>query len=302
MHWNKLLAALAVAISLSANASPVLRIVVPYPPGGPADFIARLIQPILATELNRQVQVENRPGASGDIGTVVVANAPASETVLLINTVGVVINTISPDAAYNEQQLIPLINFGKIPMVLVMSAKSKVVSYKQLAALDEMYPLTFASSGPRTATGMYNKEFKQVSKKNIISVGYKGVGQAWADILSSNIDGGFFYYTQATPFLDKGKIFVLGVDWPSRVPQLNKVPTFDELGIKGINHHNWWVLLSNKSSNKDEMLQIQDVIARMLSVNSNQFDTIGLYTEKSQIIPASDFLSQERHKYIKLFD
>jgi hypothetical protein len=144
--------ALLVSQLVLAN-SDIIKIVVPFPPGGPTDIMARAIQHELQEKMTKTIVVEYRPGASGTIGTALVANSDPVETMLLINSSATYINlSIKKSSGYQLNQLVPLVHLGNSPFALVVSPKLGVKNFDEFKKLNLNRPLNYGSSGPGSTT------------------------------------------------------------------------------------------------------------------------------------------------------
>jgi tripartite-type tricarboxylate transporter receptor subunit TctC len=228
---KKILFLMSLLFALNASAE-TLRIVVPYPPGGPADAIARQLQRDLS---DYTIIVENKVGASGEIGTAYTANL--NEPAIVVNTVGILTSPELP-------QLKKVTTLGRIPLILV-SAK-----------LDRHFKnwthVNFATSGIGTATHNATQELITKLKLDAELIPYKGVGQSIIDIMTGQVDAGFIYYNQMR---NDERLHVIAVEWPRRLDIIPTVPTFRELGINDVGHNNWWAVYSNKFVKTDTLHQ-----------------------------------------------
>ena len=168
---------------LSGNAVSQTRIIVPFPPGGGADALARLMAPKLTELWKEQVIVENKPGASGHIGADFVARSPADGKTLLMSSTASLTEK-------NVHQFAPVTLVSASPYVLVVSLKTQSSSVTDLISFARANPgkLTFGSSGTGAASHLSAELFKSMAKIDLLHVPYKGTGQAVTDLLAGQID------------------------------------------------------------------------------------------------------------------
>src|SRR5260221_1483076 len=159
------------------------KIIVPFPPGGGADALARLMAPKLGELWNGQVIVENKPGASGRIGADFVAQSPPDGRTLLMSSTASLTEK-------NVHQFAPLTLVSASPYVVTLSSKTNLSSVKELISYARANPgrLTFASSGTGAASHLCAELFKSMAKVDLLHVPYKGTGQAVTDLLTGQVD------------------------------------------------------------------------------------------------------------------
>lgn len=242
---SKALAALLLAgcapFTLAAGAQypdrPV-KLVVPYPPGGGNDVIARIIAPTLAQTLGTQIVVDNRPGAGGTIGTGQVARAEADGyTILIINT----LPHTSAAGLYPQLPFDPIKDFrsigmiGWVPYLLAVNNAVPAKTVEQFVELAKTKPgdLTYASAGVGSATHLAGEFFKTYTKVDILHIPYKGGGPAMADLLAGQVNATFENIAALTPYLQKGTLRGLMATSKQRSPLFPELPTMDESGYPG---------------------------------------------------------------------
>ena len=301
---KKLFTVIAILLAQVALADTI-KIIVPYPPGGPTDNIARIIQEELSSQLPDTFIVEYKAGAASAIGTASVANANPSETVLLVNSVPSLVNAITKvGPEYNVADLIPLSYLGRTPYVLVVSTKFNVKSIKEFKKLNSTNPIMFATAGVNSASGITIDHFKSIVNKNIIPVPYKGTTASLVDLMSGQIDGGFYYYAQILPFINEGKVIPIAVEWDHRLSKLPATPTLKEFNISDLGYNNWWVLFSNNSKNTQKLNQIKAVMSNLVESSSGKakLKEVGLETINQTVNPTTfvDLETKRLSKYISI--
>lgn len=249
-HLNRrcitiLLAAAALAPVAHAQGYPEksIRLVVPWPAGGGADAVGRAVAQALTTELGQTVYVENVAGAGGNIGTQqFIRSAPDGYTLLLATSSTNVANPYLYKKTGFEpvKDFTPVASVALIPSVLVVPAASKFKSPQEIIAAAKAAPgkLAYGSGGVGASAHLAGELFKSVAKVDITHVPYKGSGPALTDVMGGQLD--FMFDTGAFSHIKGGKIRALAVAADKRQPSIPEVPTFDELGIKGMVMNAWY--------------------------------------------------------------
>jgi tripartite-type tricarboxylate transporter receptor subunit TctC len=237
------LASLFLAVLFSASAlaqafpAKPVRIVVPFPPGGGADSLARLMAPKLTELWREQVIVENKPGASGHIGADLVAQSPADGyTVLMSSTASL--------TEKNVHQFAPVTLVSASPYVLTLALKNNFQNVKELIGYARANPgkLTFGSSGTGAASHLSAELFKSMAKVDLLHVPYKGTGQAVTDLLAGQIDLLFAPAQAVMPHVKAGKLKAVATTGAKRSETLPELPTVGET-VPGYVAVGWFGLL-----------------------------------------------------------
>ncbi|SAI51489.1 lipoprotein [Bordetella ansorpii] len=250
------LAACAVAAVSALAAAPAraetfpqrsITLVAPFAPGGSVDIAARLIADAWGKSLGQTVVVENRAGASGNIGMAAVARAKPDGYTLAINTMSLAINpSLFKDMPFDT--LKDLRSVGTVATsqhVLTVTNGLPVSSVAELLAYVRARPaneLSFGSAGSGSTFHMAAELFKSVSKTQILHVPYKGGGPAMVDTISGQVQMSFPVLSAAKPQVDGGKLRALGVTGKTRSPLLPDVPTIAESGLPGYEFNTWFVV------------------------------------------------------------
>jgi tripartite-type tricarboxylate transporter receptor subunit TctC len=228
------LAALPCAAAFAQDyPSRPVRMVVPWPPGGVTDVIARGLAASLGDSLGQQVVIDNRPGAAGTLGVGIVAKAPADGyTVMLTDVPSHAISaTLYKSLPYDPlKDVEPLSLPSRSPLVLVVPAKLGVKSIPQLIDLAKtrVGKLSFASSGPGSITHLSAERFKRDAKVDLLHVPYKGGAPATAAMVAGESDLGFVCISAAVPHIKAGRLTLLGVTAAKRSPVFPDAPAVAE--------------------------------------------------------------------------
>ena len=230
---------LGVALPARAN-GPLVRIVVPFAAGGPGDFTGRLMALHLAKELGQNVIVENKPGANGNLGAQLVADAPADGTTILLNTVGMqAINPLLyPSLRFSPSKDFVTLGIGSVvPNVMVVHpTKLGVNTLQELVALAKKEPgkLTYATFGPGSSPHIYTSLLLKNAGITAIQVPYKGSAPASADVMAGTVDFLFDSMTTSLGLIKGGKLKGLAIASAQRSPLVPEVPTMKECGYPDV--------------------------------------------------------------------
>ncbi|WP_459616116.1 Bug family tripartite tricarboxylate transporter substrate binding protein [Bordetella sp. 2513F-2] len=249
---------------LGSNPQPA-RIVVPFSAAGPTDFIARQFGQVLARELGVPVVVENKAGASGNIGTqYVVDSAPDGATLVHMTAAMQAINPIMyPEARFDpETDLIPIGITGSLANVLVVHPDSGMKTIEDLVAKGKKSELTFATFGPGTSPHIYGSLLRKLTGIKAMPIAYKGSGNAKADMLAGRIDFMFDSMTTAVGTVTGGQLRGLAITSAQRSALLPDVPTLEEKGYGGTNLNFWFVLQAPAQTPPDVVQRLRELVER----------------------------------------
>ncbi len=230
-----------------------VRVIIPFPPGGPTDVLGRLVAQKLSERLGQNFVIDNKPGASGMIGADMVAKAPADGYTLLVNASLHVINpSLYEKSRYNAiTDFAPLSNLADVPLVLVVGAQTPVQTIKDVIAWVKSAkgPVNFASSGNATAPHLAGEAFKVAAGlENLQHIPYKGSSPALTDLLGGQVQMMFDSLPSSQPFIKSGALKAIAVTTPRRSSALPNVPTVAESGIPGFNFSTWYGMWAPKST------------------------------------------------------
>jgi tripartite-type tricarboxylate transporter receptor subunit TctC len=219
-----------------------VRMIVPFPPGGPTDVMGRLISQSLSEMLGQQVYVENRPGAGSTLAGKIAANAePDGYTLLLGSAATLAIGpTLYRDAEYDPKSFVPVAMVAEVPYVMVASPKSPVGSVSELIDYAKAHPGKLNFGVPNGAPPhMLAAWFKDLTKTDFVLVTYRGGANVLSDLLGGQIDLAVETCSILLPQLRDGKLRPLGTPSPKRLADLPDVPTMAELGVLGFIASSW---------------------------------------------------------------
>ncbi len=257
MLRSLLFLALAFSGPLAAQSFPSqpIRLIAPFPPGGSVDIMARLIADPLAHQLNGKIVIENRSGASGNIGMELAARAKPDGYTIVLNTIPLATN----QALFDKLSWDPVKDFAPIgmvataPHVLVVPPKVKATSVADLVKLARASPgrMTYASAGVGTTFHLCGEMFKDSTGTFILHVPYRGGGPALLDTLGGQVDMSFPTLSAALPHVKAGNLRALAVTGTQRSSLLPDVPTLSEAGVRDFQFTQWLALLAPAATPKD---------------------------------------------------
>ena len=240
------------ALALPAHAQPAdwpqkpIRIVVPYAPGGSADTLGRLIAKHLGDAFKQTVVVENKGGAGGIIGSALTAKSAPDGYTLVVSGIGShVIAPVDQPAGFD-----PMKDFSHIallagpPLALVVNAELPVRDFAGLVSYVRSNPqgLSWGSPGQGTHGHLTGELFRTQAKLNMVHISYKGAGPAVADLIANQIPAAFMTLSSANAHVQSGKLRLLALSSPKRLPEYPGVPTLAELGYPGLTGITWFAL------------------------------------------------------------
>jgi tripartite-type tricarboxylate transporter receptor subunit TctC len=234
---------LAVALTVAASAlaqtypSKPIRVVVPFPPGGGTDIVARTVTPKMAEILGQPFIIENRAGAGGNIGTEVVAKAPADGYTLLVASASTAINTtLYPNLPWDPtRDFTPVVLMVVNNHLLAAHPSLPANNVQELLALARAKPgsITYASYGPGSSAHLTGELFKLMAHVDLLHVPYKGAAPAVNDLLGGQVNIMFADVAALLPHIKSGKLKALGIASAKRFEGLPDVPTIAESGVPG---------------------------------------------------------------------
>lgn len=268
--WGVATALLAsVAAAQNFPTKPV-RIIVPFPPGGGVDIVARIMGPKLAASYGQQVVIENRAGAAGIIGTEVAARAaPDGHTWLLATMGNLTVNkhlysrmTVDP-----AREFAPVTQVVAVHFVMVAHPSLPVRNVKELIALAKSRPgeITYSSSGAGGAPHLGGELFNRMAQVKLAHIPYKGSGPSFADLLGGHVSLTFDSMLQALPYIRSGKLKALAVLGPKRAVQLPDVPTVGET-LPGYALTNWFGMVVPAATSPQLVARIHADVTKALQL------------------------------------
>ncbi len=232
-------------VSAQAQEYPVrpIRFIVSYPPGGPADILARSLAQKLGEGLGQQVLVDNRGGANGNIGAEIAAKSPPDGYTIFMMTSSHAANvTLYPKLGYDlMRDFAHVSNVASYPLMLVVHPSVAARTVAELVADAKARPgiLNFASAGSGGGAHLAGELFKAMAGVNLVHIPYKGTGPALLDVVGGQVNLMFAGVSAAVPHVRTGKLRALGVSSQGRLKALPDIPTISDAGVKGYEIASW---------------------------------------------------------------
>jgi len=267
-----LTAALAGAVSVSAQPYPSrpVRFIVPFPPGGATDIIAREIAQKLGEGFRQQVVVDNRGGGGQKIGTDLVAKSTPNGYTILLCSVSHAINPgLYPKLPYDSiHDFAPIALVASTSLALVVHPSLAANSVKELIALATVRPgkLNYGSSGNGTGGHLASELFKTMTGIGMTHIPYKGGGPAYVDLIAGQIDLMITSPAPMVPLVKAGKLRALATTGSRRSSSMPDVPTIAEAGVAGFEAISWYGILAPAGTSREIVARLQAEIAKALQL------------------------------------
>ncbi len=266
------LTALCAATQAHSQQYPVkpIRYIVPFPPAGATDILARWVGEKLSQVFGQQVIIENRPGAAGGLGTEFVTKAPPDGYTILMATAA---QSIS-ETLYTKQpfsfarDLAPVALVGRVPNVMEVHPSVPARTVKEFIALAKARPgqLNFASSGSGTTLHMSGELFKLMTGTDILHVPYKGSAQALTDLMSGQVSVMWDNLPASMPHLKGGRLRAIAITTSTRYPGLPDLPTVAESGVPGYEASAWFGVMAPAATPRDVIARLNTEINRAVNL------------------------------------
>lgn len=265
--------------------SKPVKTIVPFPAGGVADVLARLVAQKLSASMGEQFIVENRPGAGTNIGSDLVAKSPADGYTLLMASSSNVINV----SLYRELSYDPIKDFApisvvaKVPMMLVVHPSMPANSVQDFISLAKREEIAYASAGNGSPAHMAAELFKYLTGAKLLHIPYKGAPPAVNDLIGGRVPVMFTNLSVTLPHIKSGRLRALGYGAPQRTSALPDLPTIAEAGVPGYDSTVWWGLVAPSGTPKEiierlskevnKVLQMPDVQEKFIAGGMDPFGT-----------------------------
>ncbi|MDB5812270.1 MAG: hypothetical protein JWN94_4392 [Betaproteobacteria bacterium] len=262
--------ALAAVAGAQSYPSKPVRFVSPYPPGGANDILARIIGQKLGENLGQQMVIENRGGATGNIGAEYVAKAaPDGYTILMGQASNLTINVSLMKMPYDPiKDLAPVTLVATTPNLLVVHPSLPVKTVKDLVALARAKPgsINYASSGSGSAGHLAGELFNRVAKIDMVHIPYKGAAPALTDVVAGQAQIYFTSPISAQPFVKGGRLRMVAVTSLKRSASMPEIPTVAESGYPDFDVVSWWGVLTPAAVPKDIIGKLHTEIVKVLAL------------------------------------
>lgn len=302
------LAAVHAATPATAAEYPVkpVRLVVPFAPGGSSDMVARLMGTKLTEAWGQQIIVENRPGASTNIGASFVArSAPDGYTLFLANANHTVNPGLLKSLPYDPvKDFAPIVRIANQTLVLLVHPSLPARSVTQFIQLAKARPgeLDFASPGLGTSSHMTGVLFQSMTGINMVFVPYKGAGPSLIDLVAGQVTVGASGLTSSIQYITTGRLRALGVTTARRSMLMADIPTIAESGVPGFEVTNWFGLLAPAGTPAPIVEKIHQETARQVGLEDNKRQMLKMGLEPSLSSPAEfdGFIRSEIGKWTRV--
>jgi tripartite-type tricarboxylate transporter receptor subunit TctC len=263
------LATLAASAAAQNYPSGSMRLIVPFPPGGGTDILARAIAQKLNEAWGVPVVVDNRGGANGTIGAALAAKAAPDAHTMLIVPSGFAVNpSIYKNLPFDSlKDLAPVTELAASPLILTLHPSFPPKSVKELIAFLKTHPETnYGSSGNGSPPHIATELFKMLTGTKMTHIPYKGAGPATVDLIAGQIPIYFMNALSAAPYIKSGRLRALGVTTDRRFAAFPDIPTIAEAGVPGYSMSNWYGMLVTGGSPRPAIDKLHAEVVRILNL------------------------------------
>jgi tripartite-type tricarboxylate transporter receptor subunit TctC len=292
------------AIAQSSYPSKPIRFIAPFPPGGATDTLCRVLAQKLSDGLGQPVTVDNRPGASGNIGHELAMKAPPDGYTLLLTNSSTL--TTNPHL-FKSLPFDPVADFAPVSLVatagqvLVVHPSVPASSVAELVALAKARPgqLNFGSGGKGIQSHISGEMFKSMTGVNIVHVPYKGTVQAVADLVAGQVQLVFADMVPAMPHIKSGRVRPLAVTVTERSPALPEVPTMIEAGVPDYSATLWWAVALPKGAEPGLVQRLNGELKRIISLPDVQerYASLGMNPAHSSPREVTELIRSDTRKF-----
>jgi tripartite-type tricarboxylate transporter receptor subunit TctC len=300
------LAAAGLAAAQSWPAKPI-RVIVPYPPGGTSDILARALGPGMQAALGQPWVVENKPGATGNVGADLVAKSPADGYTLLLADIGslAIAPSVVPTLAYDPvKDFAPVAMVAYSPHLLVVHPSVSVKDSKELIALARAKPdsLNFAVSGMGGANHLAGIDFAQRAGIKWTYIPYKGGSQALTDMVGGQAQVMFNGALATYPFVKDGKLKALAVSSAKRFPTMPDIPTVAEMGMAGFETGSFQGIVAPTGTPPEVLNKLHATVTQVLSTPEmkERLDKAGAELRPQTSAQFGTFIRAEKDRWAKV--
>lgn len=284
-----------------------IRWIVPFPPGGAMDVMARALAEYSSKTLGQAIVIENKPGAGGNIGTELVARSPADGYTMLITSIGMATNKY----LYQKLSYDPVKDFSGVSLIAVVpnvlvtnSTQPNVKNVTDVIVNARANPgkLTYASAGNGTSIHLAGEVFTSMAKIDMQHIPYKGSGPAVTDLLGGQVNYMFDSITSAKPHIESGKLRPLGLTTSKRSKALPNVPTIAESGLPGYEVTPWFAVFVPSGTPKPIINKLNNALVTALKNPEikTKFDNIGAEIIGSTPDEVTSYLNKEIERWGKV--
>jgi tripartite-type tricarboxylate transporter receptor subunit TctC len=308
-----LIAACAAALSWHGMVTPAMaqenyptrlvRLIVPFPAGGTADALPRIIAEKLADDWRQPVIIDNRAGAGGNIGAEAVASSPPDGYVLLASPPGpIAINdNLYKKLAFQPTKFAPVIVLGTVPSVLLVKPAFPAKTVTELVNYVRANPakVTFASQGNGSISHLSAMLFQKLTGAEMVHVPYRGSSPALQDIMGNHVDLFFDNLGSSLNLHNAGNLRILALGSSQRVLSLPDIPTLAEAGVDGFQSVTWFAVVAPPGTSAAITQTINQAIGKVLQQPSvrQQFENMGVRPLGGSVVETAKFIAEERQRW-----
>jgi tripartite-type tricarboxylate transporter receptor subunit TctC len=284
-----------------------IKLIVPFPPGGLIDNVARLITPALSTELGQTIVVENKPGAGGNLGAAEVAKAtPDGYTLLMASPPLSISPALYKNLPYNPSSIEPIAIFGQLPNVLLVNPDSGINSVAELVKRAKANPgkMNYASNGNGTSLNLSAELLKSQAGIYVVHIPYRGSALANVALVSKDVDFMFDNLPPALGLIKGNKLKALAVTTSTRNPALPQVPTMQEAGFPNFQVSAYFGIAAPKGLPQDIALKLQNSIQKAVTQKevSDSLVKLGATVDFMNATKSAEFIKADSQKWQKVVD
>ena len=291
------------ALAQESYPTRLVRMIVPFPAGGTADALPRIIAEKLADEWRQPVIIDNRAGAGGNIGAEVVASSPADGYVLLASPPGpIAINdSLYKKLAFQPSKFAPIIVLGTVPSVLVVKPAFPAETVAELIGYMKANPakVTFASQGIGSISHLSAMLFQKLTGVEMVHVPYRGSAPALQDIMGNHVDLFFDNLGSSLNLHKSGNLRILALGSSRRVPSLPDIPTLMEVGVDGFQSVTWFAVVAPPGTSATITQTLNQAIGKVLQQPDvrEQFERMGVRPLGGSVVETAKFIAEERRRW-----
>ena len=284
-----------------------IKLIVPFPPGGLIDNVARLITPALSIELGQAIVVENKPGAGGNLGAAEVAKAtPDGYTLLMASPPLSISPALYKNLPYNPSSIEPIAIFGQLPNVLLVNPESGINSVAELVKRAKASPgkMNYASNGNGTSLHLSAEMLKSQAGIYVVHIPYRGSALANVALVSKDVDFMFDNLPPALGLIKGNKLKALAVTTSTRNPALPQVPTMQEAGFPNFQVSAYFGIAAPKGLAQDIALKLQNSIQKTVAQKevSDSLVKLGATVDFMNAAKSAEFIKADSQRWQKVVD
>jgi tripartite-type tricarboxylate transporter receptor subunit TctC len=284
-----------------------IKLIVPFPPGGLIDNVARLITPALSAELGQTIVVENKPGAGGNLGAAEVAKAtPDGYTLLMASPPLSISPALYKNLPYNPSSIEPIAIFGQLPNVLLVHPDSGINSVAELVKRAKANPgkMNYASNGNGTSLNLSAEMLKSQAGIYVVHIPYRGSALANVALVSKDVDFMFDNLPPALGLIKGNKLKALAVTTSTRNPALPQVPTMQEAGFPNFQVSAYFGIAAPKGLPQDISLKLQNSIQKAVNQKevADSLVKLGATVDFMNASKSAEFIKADSQRWQKVVD